>query len=134
MFMISSVSFAETGIEPGTPSGGGTGIEPGTPGGSPASHQINFQNPLSLGENATISTFIESILRNIVVPIGAVVSVFFIIYAGFLFVTARGSEDKVTKAKTALLNAVIGTVIILGSWVIAQAISGTVSQLGGPTL
>ena len=94
---------------------------------------INFQNPLSIGET-TISGFIQAVLERIVIPIGAAASVFFIIYAGFMFVTARGSQDKLDKAKTAILNAVIGSLIILGSWAIAQVISGTVTQLGGPSL
>lgn len=117
----------------GTPGGGGS--TSGTPGGGGSSQSvaINFQNPLSIGET-TISGFIRAVLENIVIPIGAVASVFFIIYAGFMFVTARGSEDKLKSAKTAILNAVIGSLIILGSWAIAQVISGTVAQLGGPSL
>lgn len=118
-----------------TETGGGTSSGATEVGGGtsrPTTHSIKFDNPLTLGEDATISSFIAQIINNIIVPIGAVVSVVFIIYAGFLFVTARGSEDKLKSAKTALLNAVIGTLIILGAWTFAQVIEGTVNQLGGP--
>lgn len=88
-----------------------------------------FSNPLNLPGINTISEFIRVILENIVIPIGAVVSVFFIIYAGFLYVVARGNPAAISKAHQALLNALIGTVIILGSWAISKAIEGTVDQL-----
>lgn len=41
-----------------------------------------------------------------------------IIYAGFLWMTSGGEEDKVRNAKNILKNAVIGLVIILSAWAI----------------
>lgn len=99
----------------------------------PVSQKITFENPLSI-DNATVSGFIEAVITKIVVPIGAVVSVVFIIYAGFLFVTAQGSDDKLKSAKTALLNAIIGTIIILGAWTIAQVIKSTIQDVSGNTV
>ena len=52
-----------------------------------------------------------------------------IIYCGFLFVSARGNTEKLTKAKEALLYTVIGAAILLGSWAIAIMISETVLSL-----
>ena len=51
----------------------------------------------------------------------------YIIYAGFLYVTARGNETQVSNASRALLYAVIGGVIILGANIILAVISGTVN-------
>ena len=51
------------------------------------------------------------------------------VYAGFLFVTARGNETQLGTAKKAFLGAVIGTAIIMGVWVIAKAIVGTVNAI-----
>lgn len=42
------------------------------------------------------------------------------LYAGFLWMTAGGNEDKVTKAKSLLFQAVIGLVIILSAYAITQ--------------
>ncbi|MFA6257005.1 MAG: hypothetical protein WCT29_01720 [Candidatus Paceibacterota bacterium] len=53
-----------------------------------------------------------------------------IIYSGFLFVFARGKEEKLTEAKNALLYSVIGATILLGSWAIAEMISTTITTLG----
>jgi len=51
-----------------------------------------------------------------------------IMYAGFLWMTSNGDEEKVNKAKDILKNAIIGLVIILASWAIATFI---ISRLAG---
>ena len=48
-----------------------------------------------------------------------VIALLLVIYAGFLWTTSGGDEDKITKAKKILKNAVIGLIIILSSWSIA---------------
>ena len=88
-------------------------------------------NPFS-GGNSLID-FINTVISNIVLPIGAVVSVFFLIYSGFLFVTAQGSEDKLKTAKTTLLYTIIGIAILLGALVISAAIKGTLCQIAPST-
>jgi len=50
------------------------------------------------------------------------VAVIIIIYAGVLWMTAMGQEDKVAKAKRVLIEAVIGLIIIILSFAIAQFI------------
>jgi len=52
-----------------------------------------------------------------------------IIYSGFLFVTAQGNSEKLTKAKKALLYTIIGAALLLGSYVIATAIGKTVDEI-----
>jgi len=42
-----------------------------------------------------------------------ILAVFFLIIAGFMFVTARGNEDQTKKAKTMLTYAVIGVVVAI---------------------
>lgn len=77
----------------------------------------------------TFPLLIQTILENIVVPIGGVIAVLFIIYSGFLFVTAQGNTEKLTKAKSAFLWAVVGGLILLGSWAIATGIENTMSAI-----
>ncbi len=55
--------------------------------------------------------------------------VLFIMYAGYLFVTARGDEGQISTAKSALTWAVIGGVIVLGAKLIFEIIKGTVAAL-----
>lgn len=85
-------------------------------------------NPLENNVDS-VSEFVEAVLTNIVLPIGAVVVVFFIIYSGYLFVTAGGNEDKISDAKNTFKWVVIGSAILLGSWAIAKAVQGTVCQI-----
>jgi hypothetical protein len=77
----------------------------------------------------TIRGLIETIVNEILIPIGGVVAVVMIIYAGFLYVTAKGDPGQIKKAHDALLWAVIGAAILLGAWVISRAISATIDQL-----
>lgn len=79
----------------------------------------------------SLTGFVRAVLENIVLPIGAVVIVILIIYSGFLFVVARGNEDKLETAKRNFLYVVIGTAILLGAFVISAAISGTLCQVAG---
>ena len=95
----------------------------------------------TLPEEATISATIDNPLSadslfcflkdtlDIFLTIGIIIAVLFMVYAGFLFVTARGAEAQLTTAKKAFLGAVFGTAIIMGVWVIAQAIVGTVNAI-----
>ena len=84
-------------------------------------------NPL--GSSVTsLPDFIHTLLTG-VLRVGIPVVALAIIYCGFLFVSARGNAEKLTKAKDALLYTLIGSAILLGSWAIAQMISGTVLAL-----
>jgi hypothetical protein len=78
----------------------------------------------------TIYCFFKDVLT-VVTQIGLSVVVFFIIYSGFLLVTARGNEEKLKEAKSALKNTVIGAVIVLGAWVFSQAVAGTIAKVTG---
>lgn len=79
---------------------------------------VTLQNPLKF---SSISAIIEQITK-IVTMVALPVAVLFIVYSGFLYVTARGNEAKIKKAHDTLLWSVVGTAIILGSYAIATAI------------
>lgn len=68
---------------------------------------------------------INTIIENIVELISSVVTalaVIFIVLAGFNFITARGDESKIDKAKSMLLWALIGVGIVAGAKLITKAI------------
>ncbi len=75
------------------------------------------------------AAFIRDI-ANIVAAVGGVLAVIFIIYSGFLFVTARGNEKQLGEAKTTFTWTIIGTAVLLGAYTIATAIMNLVSSLG----
>jgi len=92
------------------------------PGGSGGS---TLENPLTVD---SFSGFVEAIL-NTVVKIGVPVAAIAIIFSGFLFVTAQGNPEKLATAKTAFIWSVVGTAVLLGAWVFAQAIGETITAL-----
>lgn len=56
-------------------------------------------------------------------------TVLYLLYAGLMFVTAKGEPGKLTKARNALLWGLVGAGLILGARVLVTALSGTVSGL-----
>jgi len=68
---------------------------------------------------------LQSIL-DVIMVFAVPLIVFMIIYAGFLFVMDRGSEKNLSKAKNALLYALIGGVLIISANALLAVIQGTV--------
>ena len=92
------------------------------------SNEGKIVNPLGPNGVASIPDFIKTFLEG-VLKVGIPIVALAIIYCGFLFVSARGNSEKLSKAKDALLYTLIGAAILLGSWAIAQLISDTVLAL-----
>lgn len=65
-----------------------------------------------------INTIISFILVDLATPLFALI----IVYAGWLYLSAGGGEENITKAKTILTNAVIGYVIVLAAWLVVKTI------------
>lgn len=106
-----------------TPNNSGPQVTPNNPGPS-----VGLINPLKSG--TSLSGFLDNIL-NFVIEIGTIVIILMIVYVGFMFVTAQGSDSKLTTARQALLWTVIGALILLGAKAIALGIESTVKALGG---
>ena len=106
---------------------GGTGGSGGT--GTNITTTIN--NPL--GNKITdIPSFIKALI-NIVLVVGIPIVALAIIYTGFLFVSAQGNPEKLTKAKNSLMYTLIGAALLLGAFVIAEAIGKTVEEIKSTT-
>lgn len=99
---------------------------PTNTGNDPSAQQILLENPL---KNIDSIEELISIILNLVWKIGVWILAGFIIYTGFLFVSARGNPAKIKEAGEALKYTLIGGLILLGAWVIAEAIIGTVEAL-----
>jgi len=90
-----------------------------------AQEEVKIVNPL----RANNFTDLVRIVLEGVIKLGIPLVALAIIYAGFLFVTSRGNPESLTKARDALLNAVIGAALLFGAWGIAQIITDTVKEL-----
>ena len=80
----------------------------------------NVERNTGLG-NATPGDVAAGVI-NWVLGILALIAISLVIYAGFLWLTARGNEEQVTKAKNILEGAIIGVLIILASYGATQYI------------
>ncbi len=82
-------------------------------------------NPLKVGSIEALFRAIIDVVMIFAIPI----IVFFIVYAGFLYVTARGNVEQIQKAHNALLYALIGGLLIIGANVLIEVIGGTVESI-----
>ncbi len=91
------------------------------------SSAATIKNPLKSDD---VTGILKDIL-NIVVKVGAIVVVFFIIWSGYKFVTSRGNEGELSKAKDMFWATIIGGAILLGADVIATVVVNTVETTVG---
>lgn len=89
----------------------------------------SIANPL--GQEFNILEFLQKLFANLV-KIAIPFLTVFLVYSGFLFVEARGNEEKLKTARSNFVSVIIGAVLVLGAWVIASALKGTVDQLEAP--
>jgi len=63
--------------------------------------------------------------------LAAVIAFFYLIYAGFTYLTAGGNPDAAKKGQQGIINAVIGIIIIFLAFAIIRAVVGFTSTQGG---
>jgi len=81
---------------------------------------------VNLGNQDLIATIGHII--NIILGVLGVVAVGLIIYAGFIWLTSAGNEEKIAQAKKIISSATIGLAIILASFAIASFIINQLSR------
>lgn len=90
-----------------------------------------IENPFRSDEiGSSLINFLRFIINSIVLPIGTVIAVVFLIFSGFLFVTAQGNEEKLSKAKTGFLWTAVGVAVLLGAWAITEGLTATICSIG----
>jgi len=72
-----------------------------------------------------LGLFIQAIVNWILVIAGAL-AVIYLVYGGILYITAGGDAEKATKGRTAVINAIIGVVIILLAYIIVRWVGNLV--------
>ena len=72
--------------------------------------KITIPNPL--GETSDVNTLIGKIL-DFLIKIALVLTPIIVVYAGFLYITAGGNEEKIKRANKVLIWALIGLAIAL---------------------
>jgi hypothetical protein len=66
---------------------------------------------------------------NIALGFLGIIAVIIVLYGGFMWMTAGGNEERITKAKQILTAGVIGLVIIIMAWAIARYVITALMQV-----
>ena len=77
----------------------------------------------------SIPQLIGNVLRTVLGFVGTLF-LLLMVYAGFLYMTARGDEKKVGEAKKMIVGAIVGVVIIAGAYAITSFVINAVSGAG----
>lgn len=92
----------------------------------------NATNPTGLSKD-NIETSIGRFIQVSLLLVGTIF-LGLMIYGGFTWMTARGSEEKITKAKETIVAAAIGIAVILGAYAATNFITNTLinpTSVGG---
>ena len=73
------------------------------------------------GSAPELTTFIGTII-NVVLGLSGIALVVLFVYGGILWMTAMGNKEQVDKSKRLLINSIIGIVIIVAAYAIADYI------------
>lgn len=83
------------------------------------------ETPLSISNLVTL-------IITWVIYVAGVLAFLFLVYSGILYITAGGNSEQAKKAQAGLVNAVIGIIIVVLSYVILRAVVNL--ALGGGIL
>ncbi|OGF15393.1 hypothetical protein A3G56_03175 [Candidatus Falkowbacteria bacterium RIFCSPLOWO2_12_FULL_45_10] len=76
----------------------------------------------------TLEGTVVSVINGILGLLGIIFLVL-VLYAGFLWMTAAGNEDQVTKAKSILTTSIIGIVIIVAAYAIVKFVLDAIFKI-----
>lgn len=85
-------------------------------------------NPIA-ASNGSIKVLIANI-GSFIIWIAGALALGYLIYGGILYITAGGDAEKATKGRTAIINAVIGIVVVLAALIIIGYLKGFVTKNG----
>ncbi len=85
---------------------------------------LNYATAIGLGTQ-DVRTTVSSVIKAFMGLLG-IVAVVIILLGGFKWMTAGGNEEKVAEAKKLIISGVIGLIIIMSAYAIAQFVVGAV--------
>lgn len=89
----------------------------------------SFQN---CGAGQTVASLIRTVI-NWLLGIAFGLAILFLIIGGFWYITSAGNEETAEKGKGTAINAIIGIVIIILSYVIVNVVANLVSNSNSTT-
>lgn len=77
------------------------------------------------------ATNLITLIVNWMLGIAAVIAFIYLVMSGINYITAGGDADKATKARTGILNAIIGIVVIVLAFFIMRFAAGLGGSISG---
>lgn len=68
---------------------------------------------------------------NVALYVGGGIAVLYLIYGGIMYVTAGAEQEKATSARTIIVNAIIGVVIIALAMILMSWVTGAIEPVTG---
>ena len=78
--------------------------------------------------SATSASGLIKLVINWGLGLAGLIAVLFLIVGGFWYITSAGNEETAEKGRATAINAIIGIIIIILSWVIVNVVSNLVSK------
>jgi len=93
-----------------------------------------FAQQAGFATGVDITIVIARLIRTFISILG-IVAVVFILYGGWLWMTSKGEPEKLRKAQQTIINAIIGLVLVLSSFAIAQFVLNSLGDAAnGPVI
>lgn len=93
-----------------------------------AAQDVNLEAAQSIGlSTVSLPVLVGRIIYAFLGLLGTVAAVL-ILYAGFIWMTSQGNDEKIKKAKSIITNAVIGLAIIMSAWAITAWIINALTE------
>src|SRR3989339_697201 len=86
-----------------------------------------FAQQARFATGVDITIVIARLIRTFISILG-IIAVVFILYGGWMWITSKGEQDKLRKAQQVIINAVIGLVLVLSAFAIAQFVLNALSD------
>jgi len=90
---------------------------------------LNIINNANIGLQASDPRAVAARIINVALGFLGIVAVVIVLYGGFMWMTAAGNEERISKAKQILTAGVIGLVIIVMAWAIASYVVKTLMNV-----
>lgn len=90
---------------------------------------VELKNPLTedTSQAVPVSQLVGAIIKAILILIGSI-ALLIVVIAGLIWLTSRGNEEKITKARGALVWATLGLMAIFASYIVLNSILNILSS------
>ena len=79
-------------------------------------------------QEPTKALTIAGLIINIILSVLGIVFIAYLLYGGFLWMTAAGNQEELDKAKRIITNSIIAVIVIMSTYAIAQFVMTQVQQ------